>query len=463
MSTITKILAGETGLDGVQELLSPTAIRPALQRMLDQPDALGTCHLRRAKFKPGRKLTAYYDLEVGDPAQPTSGGTMRSVAVTWTQPGVPEKKLATAAGEQGAEIAQRGLAEPFRQLLNTHANANMHVQVAPLDPIYPQLARLTDPTYVGKMLRDCVDKEAAWDVTPIRYRPRQRHVLRYDSCHAAHNGQHGVPASNERTTLFAKLYPDGRRAHFCALSHRLAEWFATTTSDTAILRPLAYLPAETTILYGAVQGEPISMKLDEADTADDGTLTQQLHQTGTALRTLHGAPKELTSGLPAIDITTEIKAITRTCEHIQALLPAVGERITSLLGRATERYAALPQAAPTFIHGDFKADHVLAVGARLTLIDFDSCALADPAFDIGKFLADLAWWHGDTRPAALAEARNAFLSGYSLLPTHPRLDRARIWEALIGIKIIAHRVRIFDTQWATRTTTGIQRIAERFG
>jgi aminoglycoside phosphotransferase (APT) family kinase protein len=136
--------------------------------------------------------------------------------------------------------------------------------------------------------------------------------------------------------------------------------------------------------------------------------------------------------------------------------------INGLLQDAQDLYAALPQEAPTLIHGDFKADHVLLAAAprpSLTLIDFDSCALADPAFDIGKFLADLDWAYAGANQRGLVHAQEDFLRGCNLDPSHPRLRRARIIEALILVKITAHRAPLFDKAWTARTTALIERAA----
>ena len=171
---------------------------------------------------------------------------------------------------------------------------------------------------------------------------------------------------------------------------------------------------------------------------------------------MHAAPATVTQGLPSQDFAAELKAVAKTCEHIQVLLPAVWHTIHTLLQRAADMYATLPQESPTFIHGDFKADHVLVpsqarqdAGVPLTLIDFDSCRMADPALDIGKFLADLDWAYAESDEQNLVQARSAFISGYNLDPTHPRLLRARIVEALILVKITAHRVRLFDPTWSS--------------
>lgn len=452
MPKITQIISGQEGLRGVQELISAESIRPLLQRMLQQPNLLKACHLRRAKWKPNRKITAYYDVEVQNLASPRQDCVVRPVTATWTPPGPLHPTLSAEEGALGEEIRQRGLAHPFHQLIRVQPDANLHIQAAPLDPHFPHLARLADPTYIREILPAFTSVEDEWSVTPIRYRPRQRHVLRYDLRAAKAGDGHS-------TTLFAKLYADNGQQEFCGLLDEVAQRIAHTASGTAVLRPRVHLPEDRVLLYDAVCGEPLSANLGPSDSTNARLLHRNLHQAGAALRALHAMPVGGFSHLPGINMESELSAIQRTCEHIAALLPETDAQINSLLGAATALYLDLPQEEDTFVHGDFKADHVLVGSDRHTLIDFDSCASADPAYDIGKFLADLAWWQSDFKSAPLTALRHAFLKGYGLSEDHPRLRRARVWEVLIGIKIIAHRVRIFDLRWATRTADGVERVA----
>src|SRR5205807_97221 len=61
-------LWGSAGLQGLQEFLVGPAgqqlLRWALGSLLERGDRLGSCRLLRAKFKPGRKLSTYYDAEI---------------------------------------------------------------------------------------------------------------------------------------------------------------------------------------------------------------------------------------------------------------------------------------------------------------------------------------------------------------------------------------------------------------
>jgi aminoglycoside phosphotransferase (APT) family kinase protein len=465
MPNIAEILSGQHGLAGVQQLLSGApmrrVLRHALRDLMDQPDRLGACRLQRAKFKPGRKLTAYFDLDL----RPQNGASActRSIAVTWTRPESEIKAEPEATWQTlQAEAIQRGLAAPFRQLMMTVPAWGMKVEISPLDARYPQLVRLSEPAYVRDLLAvpdagELSPSASDYAITSIRYRPGQRHVLRYAPIAAA-----GCPAG--QGTVFAKLYPDPSCQRFLTMANQMADWLTTQTPDVTALRPLAYVPEDTTVLYPWANGVPLSQQLRRPNR----TLSSCLTQVGAALRALHSAPSTYTQGLPSHDLAAEVKSITRTCEHIDLLLPAVGQTIHALLDHAQAYYATLPQEAPTFIHGDFKADHGLVAPsgdnvtsgrsqARLTLIDFDSCALADPAFDIGKFLADLDWWYTKYNQSGLTQAQNAFLAGYHLDPAHPRLRRAQVWQSLIQIKMTAHRVPLFDRDWSSHTTAMIDR------
>ena len=100
----------------------------------------------------------------------------------------------------------------------------------------------------------------------------------------------------------------------------------------------------------------------------------------------------------------------------------------------------------------------------LTLIDFDTCTLTDPALDLGKFLADLEWWFTLKGISGLEEAQAELLKGYaagsepdSIL--HERLERAKLFHVLILVKIIVRRVPIYKKEWSATTERMIRQAA----
>ena len=155
---LDEVLSGSAGLAGVQWALreKPTRRRlhAVVQSLLEpgwQPDVF---RLRRAKYKPGRKLNAFFD--VGYPPGATAGGAeerlFRPVAVTWKplEPRTASENEADAAAQD--EILQRGLAAPFRCLRAEHPEWALQILVSPLDPTFPQLARISDPATIGGMV-----------------------------------------------------------------------------------------------------------------------------------------------------------------------------------------------------------------------------------------------------------------------------------------------------------------------
>jgi aminoglycoside phosphotransferase (APT) family kinase protein len=133
--------------------------------------------------------------------------------------------------------------------------------------------------------------------------------------------------------------------------------------------------------------------------------------------------------------------------------------------RAEENYSRLPQEKPTFTHADFKSDHLLTTPQGLTLIDFDTCTLTDPALDLGKFLADLEWWFTSRGISGVEEAQAELLKGYSAgkqsdQTIQKRLERAKLFHVLILVKIVARRVPIYKKEWASRTERLIKRAGE---
>jgi len=418
------------------------ALRGALQGLLEKGAVLRACRVRRAKLKPGRKLTVHYDAWV------RSGGTdlERSIVAIWDR---GEGGVDPQARALEAEAVAEGLAAPFRGLFARLPEWNVSVLVSPLDPRFPQLIRLSNPRHVAAMLAGLLSEASAagYRIRTIRYRPGERHVLRYEPSPA--------PVAPTRA-VFAKL---SRRDADVARAFRVATGVADRLDacggGTRALRPLAAVAEDGVILFPEVSGPPLSELLCRHD-----GVTWHLQMAGRALRALHSGPASLAGALDGSDFATEVEAVRRASEHICALLPQTGAVITDTLERARSVYERLPPEAPTFTHGDFKADHLWVSGGGLTVLDFGSCAIGDPALDVGKFLADLQWWSSLSGRGS-ASVRGAFLESYRA--EEARLLRARVYEALFLVVLAAHRVPLYHPGWAERTARLVQQAAALLG
>jgi thiamine kinase-like enzyme len=420
------------------------ALRRELSALLSDRNTLENCHLRHVRFRPGRKLIANYEAHLRTDG--TGRVSTRAVEVTWRlrRNGDSPQTIAEIEAMED-EAARRGVAAPFRQLVADFPEWCMHIQVSPVDEHFPQLVRVHDPSYVRDMVgrayaasgesRD-QDPTGSYGITSIRYRPARRHVLRYDPL--------GAP---EQETLFAKMYAGDTGGQAFCVATQVADWLAQRGGGVRSLRPLAFLAEDGVVFYRRLSGEPLSRHL-QSPTRD---VVASLRSVGAALRALHEFPYTAVGPLKTHDLAAEIKLIKRSCKHYRALLPAVSASVEAMLLRAAELNELLPQEPLTFTHADFLTDHVWVTPAGLVFIDFDNACLADPALDIGKFLADLHFWYSKYGRQGVEEAQREFLAGYDTSTSPERLVRARLYEAIKLAKMVGRRVFVFEKDWASRT------------
>jgi hypothetical protein len=342
-----------------------------------------------------------------------------------------------------------------RELWRDILDQGLRLQLWPFDPEFPNLVRLGKPSYIARMfdsLGIAHHLKQPPIVTPIRYRPGERHVLRYEL-----SSPGTIPGEGQR--LYAKLYsnaPDAAKAF--GVANRVVDWLTENDMGLQGNRPAAISSEDSVILYAHAPGIPLSRLLNRSRR----WLATQLHTIGKGLAILHNGPETLQTDLKQNSFTKEAKVVKRASEHIQVLLPETYVKIVQIVDEAEEHYSYVPQENPTFTHADFKADHLLVTSQGLTLIDFDTCTLTDPALDIGKFLADLEWWFTLKGLSDVEEAQAELLKGYvgTREPDHvihERLRRARLFHVLILVKIIARRVPIFRKDWADMTARLIER------
>lgn len=412
---------------------------PLLSRCLPAGSA-GMPRLLRSKYKPGRKLTAYYSLPLG------GEHGHRHLAVTWSAS--PLDPWDTAALEQ--ETKDRFLLEPFERLAATSDDGHLRVLIAPVDPQFPRLVRLYEPAYVAAQLAslshradpavfrapsdlnvdtDLHDVELRTET--IRYRPGQRHVLRVSTC------------PRDGGSAIVKAYRDATGVRALAVAEMWRSLLAATCTSVRPARSLGYVEADRAAWWVAEGGVPLWRLLPNAARA-----TRALTLVGRALRALHDrgpATGALPEPLPHHDAAIEMAATMRAAEHITALLPGSAERFHAVLCRVAEAIERLPVEPPTLTHGDFKCDNLLAAHGEIRLLDLDRAAIAEPALDLGKFLADLRTWCarlGADAGGAIA----AFADGYGATSEN-RLARARALAVLFQLKLAARRIPAHDLAW----------------
>ena len=303
----------------------------------------------------------------------------------------------------------------------------MELLASPFDPAAPELAGLLAPGAVADRPR----------ATTVRYRPRQRHVLRYD---AERSGT---------DPCWGKLVPGRDGAVVAATTAALADGLAG--SGHTVLRPLRLLG--DAVLYPHAPGRPLPALLGA------GPPGAPLVRCGEALRRVHDLPQAALAAGREVTLDGELAAVARAGEHLAELHPPAGDVLAGVLAAARSALRGSPvEVAPG--HGDCKLDHFWVEDRGVTFIDVDSAVLADPARDLGKLLADLRWWAARDVVRDLGSARRSVASGYDgSAPDPDRWARAAVWEGVWLAKAVVRRTSLLDRDWSARTVGGLREAA----
>jgi aminoglycoside phosphotransferase (APT) family kinase protein len=106
-----------------------------------------------------------------------------------------------------------------------------------------------------------------------------------------------------------------------------------------------------------------------------------------------------------------------------------------------DRLLAVP---PTFCHGNFTPAQVLLHTTGVGVVDFDVAAAAEPALDLGRFIAYLRFALAKQRSRAGPALAQAFLSAYAdaagrrIRDVDAFASRVHLYERLSLLRLAAH-------------------------
>ena len=429
------MLDGRLGTEGIRELVhNPLqhGLADLVRQCLPGGEQLSGTELLRTKYKPGRKLTAYYRLHVG--------AEVRPIALSWAT----ERPTDSGAADLPHD-APRQLVAPFARLSAQTDGGQLGLLIAPLDPQLPQLMRLNDHSYVAGLLQDLESgsklRPATTIIQAVRYRPGQRHVLHVSAS-----------SDGDRNAVFIKLDRDNHALRAVRFAQAVGPLLAERCPQARLVEPLGYAQGDQAAVYRALTGTMMSQEI-----RDPARAAAWISLIGQAVRVLHDLDAPITTSVATADQSsapylpgTELASSLGAGQHLSALLPELGVRYRRIAMEVLRRLEDLPTEDPRLGHGDLKCDNILAAGDRIWLLDLDRTGLAEPAMDLGKFLADLAWW-GHHHSVDVAGPTDAFLEGYG--PCDPaRISRARVIAVLFRLKLAARRTPVHALDWEGEVT-----------
>ena len=429
---------------------SPTAVSTVLQEILSraQPTARAAplTYLRR---KPGRGMVAVFG---------AAGHDDQIFTAT-----VDEAATLAAATSVDAVSALPRRAGELPDLVEV-PSLGLAVQRFPYDRALPELAAAMSPAKhpgLRSALLALARRAAAagsWELDsvsaePVRYKPGDRCVIRYRlRLRRTDADADGVDGGIATHTVIGKLYRDVEEARAADdLMRRLraggdaARW---TAAPLGIVEPLPLALNED---LGSSRDTPATLPGLQVLGMTHEQPTEVLRLAARALAELHTSDVTV-PGLARRTGADEAQKAAKRATVLRRHVPVVAERVHVVAGALCERLAGLPQDVMRPAHGSYKASQLLVRGDGVFLVDFDQFCLADPALDVGYFLAYLRppglWYHRAGTRSWFEEAASTFLSAYVGHLTERGEDpavaaqvaaRAHVYEAALLFKIAARR------------------------
>jgi hypothetical protein len=276
-------------------------------------------------------------------------------------------------------FARRAETTPFTAPVGCIEAMQMAVSVFPVDGDLPTLVDAADPARVGPLLAGVLpDAQAAWSVSLARYARGHRCVLRYVS------GRHVV---------VGKVIGNGTggQAHTAlrALTAGL-NGAERARPHINVPRSLGYDSTLRLLLLAPVAGDTVySRRLKDhlrGESQDDTAAVSAVDSCAAIAAGLHAGPAgAMQERRPGVDLAR----ISASATDIDRVAPGLGRRLREAVEAVAVRLGDTEALDLCLCHGDFKHNQVLGEGHGSTLVDFDTACRAEPALDLGQFLAYL--------------------------------------------------------------------------
>ncbi len=404
-------------LPGLATVLAPEAFLAALRLLFPEaePKAAQPVYVR---YKPGTSCLVGYQLEVGGERVFLYARAHRFDA---------QDKLRKA--HQRASIP--GPFGPGRIVLTQKASL---ISVFPNDSKLKALALLADEHGQKRLFRPFTPEPAGWrntSVHTLRYKPERRYVcqLRF----------------SDGASAVLKFYT---AAGYQAASNNAAAF--ESRGPLRIARRIGHSARHCILAFEWLPGQLLSEALSDPDLK-----FERLATVGAALACLHN---QIFTGLVPLAREAEASSLLALAEWLSFVCPHLARRANSLSRKLVTRLMQkLPVKRPT--HGDFYAKQILLADDTVAILDLDEAVLADPAADVGLFIAHLERdaLRGTLAPDRVEPISQMLIEGYCRAARDLLAGHIALYTAAALFRLAPDPFRHREPDWPERTEALLER------
>ncbi|HEX8229934.1 MAG TPA: phosphotransferase [Chloroflexia bacterium] len=406
-----EVVRRDRAIPGLATLLDAEAFAARLRQQAPQAE-IGGVRPFYVRYKPGMNCLVAYKVQL-------PGGQIDIYA---------KAHGAGAADPLREAVEQPGIPGPLGPGRLAMKDLGIVVSVFPNDSKLEQLGRLGLPEEKTRLFRRVFsDRPDLWEaeIRSIRYKPERRMVA-----------QLLVEGAPQAVLKFytGTGYPEAKQS---------ARVFNRRKAGCQVLqvpRRLGHSDRHHLLAFEWMEGQLLSEAL-----AGDGLDLRDIERVGVALAEGHRRPS---NKLAPLNRVAEASTLLSAAAGLAFLVPHLSEKLHGL-ARRLATYLMQQPAMYGSVHGDFYAKQVLLAGDRVVILDFDSAAAGDPAYDLGLFVAHLE--RGAIRHTVhegrISAVADALLKGYEQESGQAFRERVRVYAAAGLLKLAPHQFRNREQNW----------------
>ena len=296
-----------------------------------------------------------------------------------------------------SKMEDRAEIKPFVHPVAMIEHLKMALSVFPIDGLNPTLVEATDPATIAGILAEALPEVKSGQFVVQDVRLLLAHYGRYKRCvlrYSIDGLQSEMPAP-QNLTVYGKVDADGLGGSTVAIISALRERLQEPELPYRFRIPdsLGYFPDLKLLLMEALPGKPFFKELlktwrvdGNQDSSKEGevTLEQAVRTCARIAATLHSS--EIKLG-PLTSLELQVAKLRDETDVLSYVYPELGDQIDSWINQTVEFAQAYPAMPACFSHGDFTYTQLIFDGKDGGLVDFDSICQAEPAQDLGHYLA----------------------------------------------------------------------------
>lgn len=278
----------------------------------------------------------------------------------------------------------------------------MALSVFPIDGLIPTLVDATDPRKIASILTETLPEAISGEFLIKDVSLDLAHYGRYERCVLRYSidGMQTATQTPQSITVYGKVDAEGLGSLTVSIISALREKLQAPDLPYRFRTPdaIGYFPELKLLMMEALPGKPFFKELlktwsgnhgqtgeDENMPYEDGmTLEQAIQTCALIAATLHSSNIKLG---PTSTLKMQVAQLRDESIVIGRTFPELRAQIDSWLDETLAFSQAYPAMQPCFSHGDFTYTQLIFDGSDGGLVDFDSICQAEPAQDLGHYLA----------------------------------------------------------------------------